>query len=93
MPAVRSASKGIGVTLFCLGVVGIVIVFVLAAVAFANVPAQIADAKRVAEQGLGSILSGAVVKAVFLLVMTYAASLIASKGMDLYHTAGRKDDR
>lgn len=89
----RSASKGIGVTLFCLGVVGIVIVFVLAAVAFANVPAQIADAKRVAEQGLGSILSGAVVKAVFLLVMTYAASLIASKGMDLYHTAGRKDDR
>jgi len=90
---VRSASKGIGVTLFCLGVVGIVIVFVLAAVAFANVPAQIADAKRVAEQGLGSILSGAVVKAVFLLVMTYAASLIASKGMDLYHTAGRKDDR
>ena len=89
----RSASRGIGVTLFCLGVVGIVIVFVLAAVAFANVPTQIADAKRVAEQGLGSILSGAVVKAVFLLVMTYAASLIASKGMDLYHTAGRKDDR
>ena len=89
----RSASKGIGVTLFCLGVIGIAIVFVLAAVAFANVPAQIADAKRVAEQGLGSILSGAVVKTVFLLVMTYAASLIASKGMDLYHTAGRKDDR
>ena len=79
--------------MFCMGVVGIVVVFVLAAVAFANVPAQIGDAKRVAEQGLGSILSSAVVRAVFLLVMTYAASLIASKGMELYHTAERKDDR
>ena len=81
----RHASRKIGIGLFCVGMTALVVVFALAAFAFARVPAQIADRELVAEQGVGGILAAAVVKAVFLLVMTYAASLVASKGVDLLY--------
>lgn len=79
--------------MFASGMVALAVVFTLAAIAFTRLPAEIADAKRVAEQGLGRILASAAAKAVFLLVMTYAGSLFASRGLELYQAAGRKEGR
>ncbi len=82
-----------GFVLFLVGMLALAVVFVLAAIAFTRLPAEIADAKRVAEQGLGRILAAAAAKAVFLLVMTYAGSLFASKGLELYQAGRRKEGR
>jgi len=92
-PREDRSGRRAGFVLFVIGMVALAVVFILAAIAFARLPAEIADAKRVAEQGLGRILASAAAKAVFLLVMTYAGSLFASKGLDLYQAAGRKEGR
>jgi len=87
---VKRNGRKIGLALFCIGITALVVVFVLAAVAFARLPAQIEDPDLVAQRGVAGILAAAAVKALFLLVMTYAASLVASKGIELSH-AGRDE--
>jgi len=73
----------LGALIFALGVGLLVVVFVLAAIAFIEVPARIAGPSG-AQHGIGSVLAGAATSAVFLFVMAYAGSLVASKGLELY---------
>jgi len=90
-PVRNAGGRGAGRWLFALGMAAIGVVFVLAAITFAKLPKEIADPARVAEQGLGRMVVAAVVKAVFLLVMAYAGSLFASKGLELYQAACGKE--
>jgi len=75
--------RWLGALIFAMGVGLLVVVFVLAALAFVQVPAGIAGPSG-AQHGIGSVLAGAATKGVFLFVMAYAGSLVASKGLDLY---------
>ncbi len=88
----KRTGRSIGIALFAIGIAALIVVFALAAVAFARVPAQIEDPNLVAQRGVGGVLAAAAVKALFLLVMTYAASLLASKGIELSHAAGDEDE-
>lgn len=81
-----------GAAIFAVGLVMLVVVFVLAAQAFAEVPATLADPVRSVELGVGRVLATAAARAAFLLVMTLAASLFAAKGLDLYRVAGRGEN-
>ncbi len=77
----------LGALIFAVGVVMLVVVFVLAAGAFAEVPAALGGAKGSSGGGLGGALAATGARAAFLLVMAYVSSLLASKGLDLYQAA------
>jgi hypothetical protein len=77
------------VVIFIAGLAMLAAVFVLAAEAFAEASAALADPVRSVELGVGRILATAATRAGFLVVMTLAASLFAAKGLDLYRAAGR----
>jgi hypothetical protein len=77
------------VVIFVAGLAMLAGVFVLAAHAFADFSAALADPDRSASLGVGRILATAAARMGFLLVMTLAASLFAAKGLDLYRAAGR----
>lgn len=86
----RTTSRGgrfLGGLIFAAGVVMLVAVFVLAAGAFAEIPAALAKAKGTSGPGLGSALATTGARAALLLVMAYVSSLLASKGLDLYQAA------
>lgn len=72
--------------IFTIGIALLVLVFVLAVMAFLQLPLIVAS-DRPAPQGIVTVLAVAAVRAVFLLVMAYVSSLLASKGLDLYAAA------
>jgi hypothetical protein len=75
--------------IFIAGLAMLAVVFVLAAEAFAEVSAALADPARSVELGVARILAMAAARTGFLVVMTLAASVFAAKGLDLYRAAGR----
>jgi hypothetical protein len=85
----RTAGGGrtLGAVIFALGVGLLAVVFALAAIAFAEVPASLAEPARSGAQSIGQVLTSAASKTLFLFVMAYAGSLLASKGLELYHAA------
>lgn len=78
--------RRLGAGIFALGLLLLALVFTLAAIAFAQVPARLASPPG----GVAALLAVALVRTLFLLVMAYAASLLASKGLELYQ-AGREE--
>jgi len=85
------SGRWLGALIFAIGVAMLVIVFVLAAGAFAEVPAALARPQ--AEGGLVRALGVTGARAAFLLVMAYVSSLLASKGLDLYQAAQGKSGK
>jgi uncharacterized protein YqhQ len=81
-----SAARSVGILIFTIGIALLVLVFVLAVMAFLQLPLIVAS-DRPAPQGIVTVLAVAAVRAVFLLVMAYVSSLLASKGLDLYAAA------
>lgn len=79
-------ARGLGVVIFVIGVVLLGVVFALAAVTFSQLPRLLANSQA-GVQGLGMMLLTAAVRAIFLLVMAYVSSLLASKGLELYAAA------
>jgi len=77
----------LGGVIFGIGMVLLLMVFVLAARAFSQVPEGLEASVSASEPGVGVVLAGAAVRAAFLIVMAYASSLMASKGLDLYQTS------
>jgi len=81
----RSAERA-GILIFAVGIALLALVFVLAVLTFRELP-QILASDRPAPQGILTVLGIAGVRALFLLVMAYVGSLLASKGLDLYSAA------
>lgn len=77
--------RWLGALIFAVGIIMLVVVFVLAAVAFGEVPAALTKGGSARALGAGLAMAGA--RAAFLLVMAYVSSLLASKGLDLYQAA------
>jgi len=77
--------RRLGALIFAVGMIMLVVVFVLAAVAFGEVPVALARPRGVS--GIGHALAATGARAAFLLVMAYVSSLVASKGLDLYQAA------
>jgi hypothetical protein len=65
----------------------LVVVFVLAALAFAGLPQALDSASRSGSQGLLHVLAGVGARVAFLVVMAYVSSLVASKGLELFYAA------
>ena len=82
------AGRLLGGIIFAIGMALLLVVFVLAARAFSEVPDGLEASASASEPGVGVVLAGAAVRAAFLIVMAYASSLMASKGLDL-HQAGK----
>jgi ABC-type anion transport system duplicated permease subunit len=81
------AGRLLGGIIFGIGMVLLLVVFVLAARAFSQVPEGLKASMSASEPGVGVLLAGAAIRAVFLIVMAYASSLMASKGLDLYQAS------
>jgi hypothetical protein len=80
---VGSAGRSFGMVIFAIGVALLAAVFVLTILTFRQLP-QILASDQPAPQGMLTVLAIAAVRAVFLIVMGYVSSLIASKGLELY---------
>ncbi len=81
------AGRWVGGLIFAVGVVLLVVVFALAAGAFADIPAALGEGEGGSGSNLGGALAATGARAALLLVMAYASSLLASKGVDLYQAA------
>lgn len=81
-----AAGRTLGIIIFVLGIVLLVVVFALAAITFGQLARAMADPSA-AGPGIPTVLAAAAVRAVFLLVMAYVSSLLASKGLDLFSAA------
>ncbi|UCC67541.1 MAG: hypothetical protein JSV79_10490 [Armatimonadota bacterium] len=81
------AGRRVGALIFAVGLIMLVVVFALAAAAFQQIPAALGADEAGSGPGLGSALAAIGARAAFLLVMAYASSLLASKGLDLYQAA------
>ena len=79
--------RWLGGLIFAVGLLMLIAVFALAAVAFAQVPEVLASGGRSSGQGLVGGLAATGARAAFLLVMAYVSSLVASKGLELYQAA------
>ena len=78
-----SVGRAIGIVIFIVGIVLLAVVFVLAILTFRQLP-QILASDQPPPQGILTLLAIAAVRAVFLMVMGYVSSLLASKGLELY---------
>jgi hypothetical protein len=76
-----------GGLIFAVGMAMLVMVFVLAAAAFAELPQTLDSASQSSGQGLIHALAGVAARVGFLVVMAYVASLVASKGLELFYAA------
>jgi len=81
------AGRVLGATIFAAGMVMLLVVFALAALAFAQVPHALMAPRASPGPGIGRLLAVTAARAGFLLVMAYVSSLIASKGLELYQAA------
>ena len=77
----------IGAVIFGLGMIMLVVVFALAATAFARIPSVLGSGSAASGPALGEQLAAIGAQALFLLVMAYVSSLVASKGLELYQAA------
>jgi flagellar basal body-associated protein FliL len=78
-----SAGRSMGIVIFTVGIALMAVVFVLAILTFQQLP-QLLASDQPPPQGILAVLAIAAARAVFLLVMGYVSSLMASKGLDLY---------
>lgn len=85
-PGFRRAGRWLGAVIFGAGVALLLVVFVLAAVTFYRLP-QLLSSSSSGPRGIALPLAISLVRAVFLLVMAYVSSLLASKGLELLSTA------
>ncbi len=69
------------------GVALLLAVFAIAVHTFAGLPRQMQAANASTLEGAGRVLAIAGARAVLLFAMAYAGSLVASKGLELYHFA------
>ena len=81
------AGRFLGGLIFAVGLGMLIAVFVLAAAAFAQVPAALGSSGRSSGQGLAVALGVTAARVGFLVVMAYASSLVASKGLELLEAA------
>ncbi len=86
-PRGSRAGRCLGALSFAVGMALLLVVFGLAAGAFARVPEALAAGPERAGHGVAGLLAAAAARALFLFVMAYASSLLASKGLELYHRA------
>ena len=87
------AHRRLGAFIFVVGILMLLAVFALAALSFAQVPQALAASRASPGPSLGARLAVVAARAAFLLVMAYASSLVAAKGLDLYQAAqGRRGD-
>lgn len=84
------AGRRVGAAIFAAGMALLLVVFGLAASAFARVPATLGGPR--ASSGLGGQLAEVGARVMFLFVMAYVSSLVASKGLDLYEAARREGE-
>jgi hypothetical protein len=78
-----SAGRSFGMIVFAIGVALLAAVLILAMLTFRQLPQVLASDQPV-PQGILTVLAIAAVRALFLIVMGYVSSLIASKGLELY---------
>jgi len=78
-----SGARAAGMIIFAIGIALMLLVFVLAAMTFSQLP-QLIGGGTAAPQGIVSVLTVAAVRGGLLLVMAYVSSLLASKGLELY---------
>ena len=81
-----AVGRVLGIVIFAIGVVLLIVVFALAAITFGQLARAMANPPSVGP-GIPTVLAVAGVRAVFLLVMAYVSSLLASKGLDLFTAA------
>jgi len=81
------AGRWVGALVFAVGLALLLVVFGLAAAAFAALPEAIAAGPELQGQGVGPALALAGGRALFLFVMAYAGSLVASKGLEMHYRA------
>jgi len=81
------AARALAVAIFAAGVLMLLAVFALAALAFARVPHALGAPRASSGPGVGPLLAATASRAAFLLVMAYVSSLLASKGLELYQAA------
>ena len=77
--------RAAGMVMVVVGVLLLLLVFALALLTFAALPEQLRAAGATTLEGAGRVLALAAARALLLFVMAYAASLLASKGLELYH--------
>jgi len=79
--------RAAGIIIFALGVILLLLVFVWAYQLFVQAAHSLSSttsASGASSPPLGRYLAGSAVRLAFLFVMSYAASLVATKGLQLY---------
>ncbi len=85
LPRREAKARAFGAVLLAVGAILLLAVFALALRTFMTLPAQLRAAGAATLEGAGRVLAVAAAQALFLFVMAYAASLLASKGVEFYH--------
>ncbi len=92
-PVACSGAKAWGAVMLGVGAVLLLTVFTLALVTFSGLPGQLHAPSAATLEGLGRVLAVVAARTLLLFVMAFAASLLASKGLEFYHFSAVRPGR
>ena len=81
---VNPKGRALGIVMLVIGTALLILVFVLAALTFAGLSGPAHSSAGAGLESASGLLAGIAARTAMLLVMAYASSLVASKGIELY---------